>query len=247
MVSDTVSMDRTCLLMLLKNWCKRSKVEVKEVCVERSERRLFGLALVVIVLLVPAVPGFTQVPAAQSRVPQQVVINGQTVTAVYVVASSGGFQAYTCLNPQQYGTADGSSQGWACYEQSTGVWLLNALPPAQAPQPQAQPQIQTPQPQVQLPPAPAPLPQPQAQPPVVIYPQQPPAVIYPQPPAIIYGAPVYPPSTVVVAPAYPPSVIFGTAAINAASRIISSALIGYRYPRGYYAPFRSYPVRGWRR
>jgi hypothetical protein len=221
---------------------------------------LFGSSLVVIVLLT-AIPGFTQVQPAQSRVPQQVLINGQKVTAVHVLAASGGFQAYTCLNPQQYSTVDGSSQGWACYEQSTGVWLLNALPPAQAQQPQAQPDVQTPQPQVQLPPPPAPAPQPQVQlpqsqvpppqpqvqQPAVIYPQQPPAVIYQQPPAIIYGAPVYPAPAVIVAPAYPPSVVFGTAAINAASRIISSALIGYRYPRVYYAPMRPYPIRGWRR
>src|SRR5205823_11869670 len=138
--------------------------------------------------------------------------------------------AYTCLNPQPYTTVDGSSQGWACYEQSTGVWLLNALPPAQAPQP-ANPAQPAP---------PAPLPQaqpPQPQPPAVYYPQQAPTVIYQQPPTIIYGSPVYPAPPVVYAPAYPSSVVLGTAAINAASRIISSAFIGYhRYPRVYYAP-----------
>src|SRR6266568_525183 len=108
-----------------------------------------------------------------------------------------------CPAPQLYVTSDGASQGWACYEQSTGVWLLNALPPAQAPQPQAQPPVQTPQPQVQLPPPPAQAPpaQPQAQPPAIIYPQQAPAVIYQQPPTIIYTAPAYPAPAVVVAPA----------------------------------------------
>jgi len=218
---------------------------------------LFGSILVVIVLVVAAAPGFSQAQPAQTRIPQQVVINGQTVSAVHVIAAAGGFQAYTCLNPQQYATADGSSQGWACYEQSTGVWLLNALPP-QNPQPQPQPQSQpapppvqapqAPQPQVQLPP-PAPLPQPQAQQPPVIYPQQAPTVIYQQPPAIVYttGYPVYP-GPVVVAPPYPASVVLGTAAINAAARIVSSAFIGYRYPRGYYyAPVRPFPYRGWRR
>jgi len=226
--------------------------------VGRSKRLLFVSSLVVSGLIVTAVPGFTQGQPAQSRVPQQVVINGQTVTAVHVVSSSGGLQAYTCLNPQQYTTVDGSSQGWSCYEQSTGVWLLNALPPAQATppapqpaQPQAQPPVQVPppapQPQAQVPPAP--LPQPQPQPPAVYYPQQAPAVIYQQPPAIIYSAPVYPgyPPPVIVAPAYPPSVVLGTAAINAAARIVSSAVIGHRYPRAYYAPVRPYPFRGWRR
>jgi hypothetical protein len=218
----------------------------------RSNRLLVVSSFVVAVLLVTAVPGFSQVQPAQNRIPQQVVINGQTVNAVHVVAAGGGLQAYTCLNPQQYMAVDGSSQGWACYEQSTGVWILHALPPAQAPQPQAQPPVQVPQP-----PPPAPLPQaqpqpqaqlPQAQPPAVYYPQQAPTVIYQQPATVVYPAPVYPPPTVVYAPAYPPSVVLGTAAIGAASRIVSAALIGgYRYPRVYYAPVRPFAFRGWRR
>jgi outer membrane biosynthesis protein TonB len=216
--------------------------------------------LVVSGVLAASIPGFSQAQPSQTRVPQQVVINGQTVIAVHVVAASGGFQAYTCLNPQQYTTVDGSSQGWACYEQSTGVWLLNALPPAQASQPAPTAQPVPPAPQVQVQPLPPPAPQPQAQPwpqaqplpqpqpPAVYYPQQAPTIIYQQPPTIIYGSPVYPAPPVVYAPAYPSSVVLGTAAINAASRIISSAFIGYhRYPRVYYAPVRPYPYRGWRR
>src|SRR5438552_226957 len=140
--------------MLPKNWCKSPSGSKKEVRVRRSKRLLLVSSLSVIVvsgLFVTAVPGFSQSQPAQTRVPQQVVVNGQTVTAVHVLAASGGFQAYTCLNPQQYTTVDGSSQGWACYEQSTGVWLLNALPPAQAPQPaNSAPQ---PAPPAQLPPA----------------------------------------------------------------------------------------------
>src|SRR5438094_978235 len=74
-----------------------------------------------------------------------------------------------------------------------------------------------------------------------------PTIIYQQPPMVIYPGPAYP-APVIVAPAYPASVVLGTAAINAASRIISSAVIGYhRYPRVYYAPVRPYPFRGWRR
>jgi hypothetical protein len=228
----------------------------------RSKRLLVISSFVVVVLVMTAIPGFSrsQVQPAQSRIPQQVVINGQPVNAVHVVAAGGGLQAYTCLNPQQYTTVDGSSQGWACYEQSTGVWILNALPPAQAQppaQPQAQPPVQVPppappaplpqappQPQAQLPPAQLP----QAQPPAVYYPQQAPTVIYQQPPMVIYPGPAYYPAPVVVAPAYPPSVVLGTAAINAAARIVSAAVIGgYRYPRVYYAPARPFPFRGWRR
>jgi hypothetical protein len=215
-----------------------------------SKKLLLGSSLGI---LLTAVPGFSQVQPAQSRIPQQVIINGQTVTAVHVIAPGGGFQTYTCTNPQQYSAADGSSQGWACYEQSTGVWLLNALGPVQAQMPPP-PQAQPPQPQspAPLPQTPAPLPQtpapqPQVQQPAVIYPQQAPTVIYQQPPAVIYTAPAYPAPAVIVAPAYPPSVVLGTAAIGAASRIISSAIIGYRYPRVYYAPGRPYSFRGWRR
>ena len=233
-----------------------------------SKQLLLGSSLVATLVLTTATSGFSQVQPAQNRIPQQVLINGQRVNAVNVAAPGGGFQAYTCLNPQQYASADGSSQGWACYEQATGVWILNALPPAQVQQPQPQvqvpqPQVQVPQPQpqVQLPQPPAPLPQPQVHQPSVIYPQQPPMVIYQQPPVIyqqppvvyqqppmvIYTSPVYPAPPVVVAPAYPASVVLGTAAIDAAARIVSSAIIGSRYPRVYYAPVRSYPVRVWRR
>jgi len=209
-------------------------------------------------LLTAAIPSYaTQVQTAQNRVPQQVVINGQTVNAVSVVAEGGGLQTYRCLNPQQYSSLDGASQGWACYDQATGVWLLNALPPAQA-------QVPPPPPPVQR----APLPVPQAAPPAVTYPQQPsvvyqqppvvvyqppvvyqpatvvyqqPAVIY-QPAPVVYTTPVYP-SPVVVAPAYPSSVVLGAAAIGAAGRIISAAIYGGPHV-AYVAPY--YHGRIWR-
>jgi hypothetical protein len=217
----------------------------------------------VVALVTAAIPGYsTQVQTAQNRVPQQVVINGQTVNAVSVVAEGGGLQTYRCLNPQQYSSLDGASQGWACYDQATGVWLLNALPPAQA---QVPPPVQ--QPPVQR--APLPVPQPQAVPPVypqqpsVVY-QQPPVVVYQQPPVVyqpatvvyqqppvfypapvVYAAPVYYPRPVVVAPAYPSSVVLGAAAIGAAGRIISAAVYGG--PRvTYVAPYYR-GGRVWRR
>jgi hypothetical protein len=218
----------------------------------------------VVALVTAVIPGYsTQVQAAQNRVPQQVVINGQTVNAVSIVAEGGGLQTYRCLNPQQYSSLDGASQGWACYDQATGVWLLNALPPAQA---QVPPPVQPPvqQPPVQR----APLPVPQAAPPV--YPQQQPSVIYQQPPVVVYQPPVvYQPATVVyqqpavfypapvvytapvyprpvvVAPAYPSSVVLGAAAIGAAGQIISAAVYGH--PRfEYVAPYYR-GVRVWRR
>ena len=167
--------------------------------------RLFLGIGVILILTVSATAGFSQVQG--NRIPQQIMINGQTVNGAYVTAPAGGIQSFTCSAPQQYVTPDGSAQGWACYEQATGVWLLNAVPPAQA---QA------------APPAPAPVPAPQQ--PAVIYQQAPATVIYPAP---VYAAPVY------VVPAYPPSVVIGAAAINAFGRIASAAIVNSHYSRPY--------------
>src|SRR5437867_4415500 len=178
-----------------------------------------------VIFVAAAAEGFSQVQTTQNRIPQQVIVNGQRVNGVYVTAEGGGLQSFTCPNPQQYVTPDGASQGWACYEQATGVWLLNALPPAQ---------VQT-----------APAPVPYQQPPVIY--QAPPAVIYQQPaPIVVYSRPAYGyyGYPVVVAPAYPPSVVLGAAAINATGRIVSSALLGPRYSRHVYY---GYPQRHWRR
>jgi len=231
--------------------------------------RAFCLAAGSAVLLtVFATQGFSRVQGGQTRIPQQIVINGQTVNGAIVVASGGQVQSFTCSSPQHYVTADSASQGWACYEEASGVWLLSALPPAQAQAPPAplpvpqQPQVQQPQPQTQqgaviYPQAPPPVVYPQA-PPAVVYPQATvvypqPTVVYQQPPTVIYQAPptvvyqqvpptvVYTPTpTVVVGPAYPSSVLLGTAAINAAGRIASAAIISSHYPRYYYGNGNGY-------
>ena len=178
----------------------------------KSKRHVWaGLAAGLVLVL--SAQGFAQVQSVQNRIPQQVIINGQQVNGAHVTASTGGMQTFTCSNPQQYVTPDGASQGWACFDQATGVWLLNALPPS--PQP------------VQQVPAPV-----YPQPPTVIY-QQPPTVIYqqPAPATVIYTTP----APVIVAPAYSPGVVLGAAAINATGRIVSAAILGsYRYPRVYY-------------
>jgi len=180
-------------------------------------KRLTWASLAIVLALVVSAQGFAQVQPVQSRIPQQVVINGQTANAAYVPAAGGGMQSFTCSNPQQYVTPDGATQGWACYDQASGVWLLNALPPSTQP--------------VQQAPAPAPAPLP-AQSPTVVYPQQPPTVIYqqPYPATVIYATP----APVVVAPAYPPGVVLGAAAINATGRIVGAAILGSRYPHYYY-------------
>src|SRR5207237_10769399 len=74
--------------------------------------------------------GFSRAQGTQNRIPQQIVINGQVVNGAIVLAPGGQVQSFTCSSPQHYVTADGASQGWACYEEATGVWLLSALPPA---------------------------------------------------------------------------------------------------------------------
>jgi hypothetical protein len=68
-------------------------------------------------------------PAAQ-RIEQEVIINGQQVPGLMIV-HNGVVQSYTCSSPQEYQAADQTSSGWACYDQSTGTWLLHAVPPQQ--------------------------------------------------------------------------------------------------------------------
>src|SRR5262249_14776304 len=80
-------------------------------------------------LLVCSHSVFGQIPpSGQQRIPQSIIINGQQVQGVMVV-QNGTVQTYTCSSPQQYVTADQSSSGWACFEETTGVWLLHAQPP----------------------------------------------------------------------------------------------------------------------
>jgi hypothetical protein len=187
-----------------------------------NSNRLTWASLTIVLALALSASAFAQTQPVQSRIPQQVIINGQRVNGAHVVAANGGMQSFTCSNPQQYATPDGSMQGWACFDQATGVWLLNAVPPS---------------PQATTPPAPAPVPQGAplpAQPPAVVYQQ--PTVIYqqPYPATVVYPAPVIYPAPVVVAPAYPPGVVLGAAAIGATGRIVSAALLGPRFGGFYY-------------
>ena len=175
-------------------------------------KRLISAALASGLVLVVSAQGFVQAGSVQNRIPQQVIINGQRVNGSYVAAAGGGLQTFTCPNPEPYASPDGASQGWACFEQATGVWLLNALPPS--PQPVQQ--------------APIPVLQ---QTPTVIYQQPPPTVIYqqPYPATVVFTTP----APVIVAPVYPSSVVLGAAAINATGRIVSAAILSSRYPRVY--------------
>ncbi|HEX4999597.1 MAG TPA: hypothetical protein VFY29_15320 [Terriglobia bacterium] len=193
--------------------------------------------------------GYAQAPVEQARIPQQVVINGQPANAVYVIAGGGAIQSYTCSTPQAYTTADGATRGWACYEPTSGVWLLGALPqqPPQTAQQVPAPQtLPAPAPQVIAPPAqyapqvitppaqtyaPAPqivyvTPQPQ-----VVYVAAPPPVFYSTVYPAVYPAAVYPvPQTVVLRPrpVYSGSAIVGAATIEAAGRIAAATIVRSR-------------------
>jgi hypothetical protein len=206
----------------------------------RESVRFFGIAFVTTCALSTS-PVFSQVQTTQSRIPQQIVINGQNASGAYVTAG-GQIQRFTCPSPQQYAAADGSSRGWACYEPTTGVWLLNATP--------AEPQAAAPAPQLVVPQS---VPQAVPQQPAVVYQQAPPTVVYQPAPAVVYEQPaviyrqpsmvivqqppavVYAPMPrpVVVAPGYPASVVLGSAVIEAAGRIASAVIINTGRPSGY--------------
>jgi hypothetical protein len=98
---------------------------------------LFGTSLALILVVAAATRGFSQAQTVPNRIPQQIIVNGQPASGAYVKNPAGGLQSYRCANPQPYTTPDGASGGFACYDQLTATFLLNALPPLQ-PQARAQ-------------------------------------------------------------------------------------------------------------
>ena len=188
----------------------------------RRKSILLSMGLIVTLTVGSVSSAFAQAPVAQNRIPQQVLIGGLRVDAATVIAPGGGVQSYSCPGPQQYVTPDGQSQGWACFDPITNVWLLSALPPQQ----QAPAVIQAP---VQAPP-PAVVQQVIQQPvyaaPVVyqypvFQPVYAPPVVYREPARVVYTAPAVSSSAVVAA-----------SAITAAG-LITSAVIGSS-GHGYY-------------
>ena len=92
--------------------------------------------------------GFGQTaPTGQQRMVQPIFINGQQTQGAMVV-QNGTIQVYTCPSPQSYVTANQSESGWACFEQTTGMWLLHALPPPQTTYAYQQPQVYVPAPAI---------------------------------------------------------------------------------------------------
>jgi hypothetical protein len=83
-------------------------------------------------LVVGALVCFAGAPLAQTaqvdeRIAQVIIVNGQQVQGVTVVRD-GMAQSYKCPSPQQYVLPDQSSSGWACFDQASGTWLMNASP-----------------------------------------------------------------------------------------------------------------------
>src|SRR4030095_15264827 len=75
----------------------------------RDRLRLFGIAFVTTVVFSPS-PGFSQAQAAQTRIPQQIVINGQNASGAYVATAGGQIQSFTGPPPPQYNTAHCTSR-----------------------------------------------------------------------------------------------------------------------------------------
>jgi hypothetical protein len=75
--------------------------------------------------------------SGQHRIIQPIIVNGQSVQGAYIT-ENGMVQSYSCQSPQQYVTADQSQSGWACFDPSSGLWLLHAQPPSSATVPPTQ-------------------------------------------------------------------------------------------------------------
>jgi uncharacterized membrane protein YgcG len=101
-------------------------------------RREFILLMIIaaLMLLSPAVLAQSHT-SGQHRIIQPIMINGQSAQGAYII-ENGVVQGYRCPSPQQYVTADQSQNGWACFDPSSGLWLLHAQPPSSATVPSTQ-------------------------------------------------------------------------------------------------------------
>ena len=115
--------------------------------------------LVLAVIVAAANLGFSQAQPGQTRIPQQIIVNGRAANGAYVRNASGGMQTFKCAYPQPYTTPEGATNGWACYDQASATYLLNALPPVPSQAPAAVP-APVPLPAPAQPPAEAPAPAP---------------------------------------------------------------------------------------
>src|SRR4249920_4116027 len=93
-------------------------------------RRKFILSTVIAALVIFFPSVFAQSSTAEEhRIIQPITVNGQPAMGVLVV-QNGTAQTYSCDSPEPYVMANRSESGWACLEQTTGMWLLHAQPPS---------------------------------------------------------------------------------------------------------------------
>ena len=111
------------------------------------------LAIIITAAFARSYSAFAQTPADQQRIGEPIIVSGQQAQGVLVI-QNGTVQGYSCPSPQPYVTANQSESGWACFEQTTGTWLLHAQPPLQATAPIQQPTIVYSQPSAVYVPAP---------------------------------------------------------------------------------------------
>jgi hypothetical protein len=92
-------------------------------------RRKFILSTVAaLVIFFPSV--FAQSNTAEEhRIIEPITVNGQPAMGVLVV-QDGTVQTFSCDSPEPYVMANRSESGWACLEQTTGMWLLHVQPPS---------------------------------------------------------------------------------------------------------------------
>src|SRR6516164_5708870 len=85
------------------------------------------LSVLAVAFLSFASARIAQSAPVDQRIAQPIIVNGQQVQGLTVV-HNGVVQSFTCAAPQQYVAADQSSSGWTCFDESTGTWLMHAVP-----------------------------------------------------------------------------------------------------------------------
>jgi hypothetical protein len=94
-------------------------------------RKLIFSAIIAALLLIFSSTLAQSNTGEERRIMEPITVNGQATMGVIIV-KNGTLQTYSCSSPQPYVTQDRSETGWACPEQTTGMWLLHAEPPSYA-------------------------------------------------------------------------------------------------------------------
>lgn len=131
-------------------------------------KHLTALLTLMILLVVFTTPAQAQAIRMDQRITQRVIIQGVQTEGSYVLSNDNTMQTFACSNPLPvFSPSDSGQHGWACYDATIGIWLLNAQAPVQ-------PVVVSSQPVVVAQPA-------QVVPAQVVYVQPQPTVIYASP------------------------------------------------------------------